>query len=55
MATTQDGGDSWQIVSPGNIPSFQIDEFTLLSSGNNSCQVIGNHVWFTFLSNLQKC
>ncbi|MCB9051651.1 MAG: T9SS type A sorting domain-containing protein [Lewinellaceae bacterium] len=46
MATTQDGGDSWQMVSSGNIPSFQSDEFTILSSGNNSCQVIGNHVWF---------
>ncbi len=46
IATTQDGGESWQIVSSSNIPSFQSDEYTLLSSGNNSCQVIGNHVWF---------
>lgn len=46
MATTQDGGESWQIVSSSNIPSFQSDEFTLLSTGNNSCQVVGNHVWF---------
>lgn len=46
MATTQDGGESWQIVPSNNIPSFQSNELTLLTSGNNSCQVIGNHIWF---------
>lgn len=46
MATTQDGGESWQLVPAGSIPAFQNDEFTILSSGNNSCQVIGSHLWF---------
>ena len=46
MATTQDGGESWQTVPFSNIPFFQGDEFTLLTSGNNSCQVTGNHIWF---------
>jgi len=46
IATTQDGGESWQMIPSSNIPSFQEDEFTLLFSGNNSCQVIGNHIWF---------
>lgn len=46
IATTQDGGESWQVVNSSNIPTFQNGEFTALSSGNNSCQVIGNHIWF---------
>ena len=46
MATTQDGGESWQIVPLSSIPFFQEDESTIINSGNNSCQVIGNHIWF---------
>lgn len=46
MATTTDGGESWQIVSPSNIPSFASDEFTIISSGTNSCQVLDDHIWF---------
>ncbi len=46
IATTSDGGETWQLVSSDNIPPFQGNEFTILSSGNNSCQVIDDHIWF---------
>lgn len=47
MATTQDGGDSWQLVSSTAIPSFAEDEFTIIANGNTSCQILGDHVWFS--------
>ncbi len=46
MATTEDGGETWQLVSLSNVPAFQTNEFTIISSGNNSCQVVDDHVWF---------
>lgn len=46
IATTQDGGESWQMVPIDDIPSYQDNEFTLISSGNNSCHVIEDHLWF---------
>ena len=46
MATTNDGGETWLPVPSANIPVFQTDEYTLISTGTNSCQVIGDHIWF---------
>ena len=46
IATTEDGGESWQLVNTSDIPPFQNNEFTIISSGNNSCQIIDDKVWF---------
>lgn len=46
IATTEDGGTTWDVVPQENIPAFREGEFTLISSGDNSCQIIDNHVWF---------
>jgi photosystem II stability/assembly factor-like uncharacterized protein len=46
MATTNDGGENWVLVPPENIPAFQEDEFTVFYTGTNSCQILGDHVWF---------
>lgn len=46
IATTQDGGETWQLVEENTLPPFHENEFTVLGSGNNSCQVVDNHVWF---------
>jgi photosystem II stability/assembly factor-like uncharacterized protein len=46
MSTTQDGGQTWQAVPSANIPTFQSDEFTIITSGNNSCQILDDHIWF---------
>jgi len=46
MATTKDGGESWQLVNSNNIPAFLNNEATLLYSGNNSCHTVGNQIWF---------
>jgi photosystem II stability/assembly factor-like uncharacterized protein len=46
IATTDDGGETWQLVPSSNIPTFDANEFTLLTSGNNSCQMIDDHIWF---------
>lgn len=40
---TEDGGETWQNVTP---PTFLANEFTLLSSGLNSCTVKDNYIWF---------
>lgn len=45
IATTADGGDNWQTVPSANIPAFQNGEFSILASGINSYQVIGDNVW----------
>jgi len=47
MATTNDGGMTWEIVPPENIPVLEEEEFTIINSGKSSCQVIGNHIWFS--------
>ena len=46
MATTDDGGESWDPVPLGNFPEFGADEFTLIASGSNSCHVVDDHIWF---------
>lgn len=46
IATTKDGGDSRQLVNSTNIPTFQNNESTIISSGNNSYQAYGDYVWF---------
>lgn len=43
IITTDDGGESWQNVTP---PAFLNNEFTILSSGLNSCTIKDNHIWF---------
>lgn len=46
IATTEDGGSTWEIVSNTNIPPFQSNEFTILINGQSSCNVVDNHIWF---------
>lgn len=46
IATTENGGNSWEVIPEEEIPAFREGEFTILSSGNNSCEVVGDHVWF---------
>lgn len=45
-ATTNDGGTTWQNVPSANIPAFQAGEFNSISTGNNSCVLVGNSIWF---------
>lgn len=44
VLTTVDGGETWQTAS--NIPGFKSGEFTLITSGLNSCAVKDNYLWF---------
>ena len=46
IATTEDGGDTWEKVYHNNIPNYANDEFTILTSGRNSFQTLENHAWF---------
>lgn len=46
IATTDDGGLTWVIVPSSNIPSFGVNEFTLVVNGVSSCNVVDDHIWF---------
>ncbi|MEM6262210.1 MAG: YCF48-related protein [Bacteroidota bacterium] len=46
IAKTFDGGETWQAISNQNFPTFQSDESTIIGTGNNSCEVVGDHIWF---------
>lgn len=47
MSTTADGGETWIQVPDANIPPFGLNEFTIIWGGNLSCQVKGDHIWFS--------
>lgn len=46
IATTENGGTTWEIVPGESIPAFRSGEFTIISSGDNSCQIMDDHIWF---------
>jgi photosystem II stability/assembly factor-like uncharacterized protein len=46
MAKTLDGGTSWSLIPPANIPGFQDNEFTLINSGTNSLAHYEDNLWF---------
>lgn len=46
IAVTQDKGETWTPINQIDVPKFKDNEYTLLSSGSNSCEVIGDNLWF---------
>lgn len=46
IATSNDGGESWELIDNENKPEFWNGEYTIISSGDNSCVTIDNHIWF---------